>query len=119
MHDSDQHIEKYERNMSFYDTIDSEFADWKITAIFYATLHYVNAYLHDAHSAGEFDLSSHNNTDNFIRCVGENELLKEYDTLKDLSRSARYGFSNMEPRVIAANKKLVNIINICKKNSAS
>ena len=106
---ADEHIKKYQNNIKFYNTISDLYPDWQITSIFYASLHYVNAFLHDKFRASDIDIASHKKLDEFLACVCENELMDIYDELKNLSYQARYDWVDLSCTVKAAQIKMNDI----------
>ena len=85
-----KHLTKAEHNEKFFHSLDissTDFKDWIVTGIFYATIHYYEAYFakQNKHSA------SHNVTDEWIQ---EDQKIShtydDYRELKQLRREASY-----------------------------
>lgn len=91
------HIEQAERNERLYRLLQADrndWTDWQITAMFYAALHYVDAYLIDrglpeprSHAAQASAIAN----DSFLRA----EVGLPFTALKDVSRDARYNITSL------------------------
>lgn len=90
-----QHLQQARHNEALYHhlaTVAPLYIDWQVTALFYAALHYVDAYLskHNVHPA------SHSDRDQPIAM--ESVLRRIYTPYRDLesrSRDARYELYNI------------------------
>lgn len=81
------HIAQAVRNEEFVNTISglqTRFAEWEITAMFYSGLHYVDAFL----ATHGYHPSNHQERRRFVRQL--TNLRAEYENLYDLSIKARY-----------------------------
>lgn len=83
------HLEQARHNEAFLQRIDSDtYSDWVVTVLFYAALHYVDAYLA---KQGHADPGDHDTRDDLIRQFADTRLVwREYSRLKSFSRSSRY-----------------------------
>jgi len=84
-----EHVAQAKHNERFFAKVDlNEDSDWAVTALFYAALHYIGAYLA---MVGCQDPGSHGGR---LRLIRQDEqtrkLFKEYSRLKDYSENARY-----------------------------
>ena len=84
----DDHLRQAKHNLEFGESLDAvRYSDWIATALFYAALHYVDAFLATkGHHPGRHDVR-----DGFV--AREKELRPihhHYRALKDSSRNARY-----------------------------
>jgi len=91
----EEHINKAEHNEKFANTLfnpNSEYFDWLTTALFYSSLHYIDAYL----ATKGIHPSSHANTDEDVGRDShvykhfKRPLYKDYSYLKSQSINARY-----------------------------
>ena len=65
--------------------------DWAITMLFYAALHYIDAFL----VGKNFHPIDHENRDSEIHRNGSlTDIYRDYRRLKDMSREARYNIAN-------------------------
>jgi hypothetical protein len=87
------HIERAEANESFARSLDQSqpfYVDWAITILFYAALHYIDAYL----AVKSFHPANHPVRDNAIDNNGSlKPIFNDYRRLKDVSEAARYGIA--------------------------
>lgn len=91
------HIEQAEKNERLYGLLQADqndWTDWQITALFYAALHYVDAYLIDhclpepkSHLAQSEAIAN----ESFLRT----QVGMQFATLKDYSRDARYNITRL------------------------
>ena len=85
----DQHVTKADGNAAFALTLplDSQpQIDWALVALFYAAMHYIEAYL-----APTFHVKSHETRDKYInREAHLRRIFKEYSHLKYFGFNARY-----------------------------
>ena len=82
-----QHISQAIRNEEFADAISdlqTRFTQWEITALFYAVLHYMDAFL----ATRGHHPSNHRERRRFV--ADFTNLHREYENLYDLSMKARY-----------------------------
>ena len=81
--------------------------DWAITMMFYAALHYVDAYLAGKH----MHPLNHEQRDWEIESNGSlSTIYNDYRRLKDLSRAAPYEIANFpKEKLDVANRRLTNI----------
>lgn len=90
----DQHVQKAEGNLAFALSLPLDIQariDWALVAVFYAALHYVEAYLADT----GWHLRSHQTRDNVIgRDANLKKIFHEYQDLKFYAYNARYEVLN-------------------------
>jgi len=95
----EEHLTKSRKNEEFVNLIDTSTTvgiEWAITVKFYAALHYVQAYF--ASKGGANVPGTHSRRasaiekDPFIAGAYD-----DYRELQDISREARYDFSNLQP----------------------
>lgn len=90
MPNKDEHIKKAQEDELFVDSLDFQkpgHLDWAITALFYAALHYIEAYF----ATRKFHSADHRTRDSSIqRDVSIRHLYKDYNELKNFSINARY-----------------------------
>lgn len=83
-HDNEEFARSLELDQGFY-------VDWAITFLFYAAVHYIDAYL----ALKPYHPPSHHHRDTEIQRNGSlNQIWNDYRRLKDLSESARYEIAN-------------------------
>lgn len=76
-------------------------ADWSITILFYAALHYIDAFL----AGKNLHPLNHENRDDEIERNGSlTDLYRDYRRLKDLSRAARYEIACYSPETVEVAK---------------
>jgi hypothetical protein len=83
------HLGQAEHNLNFFAAIDRKsFSDWAATVLFYAALHYVDAYLFcvlGVHPSG------HGDRDAYVNRVADLKPVRDdYRELKDCCHNARY-----------------------------
>lgn len=91
MPDVREHLQQASHNETFFSQINVDsYSDWAVTVLFYAALHYLDAYLA---KQGVFDPGSHDVRDPLIRQFPlTRAVARQYFRLKNFSRSARcYG----------------------------
>lgn len=88
MPDKDDHLAQARHNTEFYRSIDSQdYSDWAATALFYAGLHYIDAFL----ATDDINPGSHDTRDKFVSRLQElRHISNRYFALKNSSRTARY-----------------------------
>ena len=89
MPDTVAHREQAEHNLRMYDSMDrSAYSDWAATVLFYAALHYVDAFLaRKLH----YHPRGHADRDKLLHTVHALKKIRvEYRELKDCSHNARY-----------------------------
>jgi hypothetical protein len=83
----EQHITQYRHNRRFAESIDSQFRDWQVTAIFYAALHAVDAAL----TKLGIPVSNHEDRNNAVRNNAALTPIREkYLNLYRISKVTRY-----------------------------
>jgi hypothetical protein len=82
------HLAQASHNVEFVDAFDtSKYSDWAATALFYAGLHYIDAFL----ATMSVNPGSHDMRDRFVSTTKElKPLAADYWKLKNSSRNARY-----------------------------
>lgn len=90
------HILQAQHNEEFYRATDKNvYSDWAMTAVYYAALHYVDAFLA---RVGMIDPGGHDVRDQEVRARAElRPILAYYFRLKNRSRSARYYCARFPP----------------------
>ena len=96
----DEHLRKAQHNEDFIKYLESsdssktKFIDWRVTALFYISIHYIEAFLatHKLHS------QTHDNRDEYMEKVGlvDEEFLYSYNRLRDNARLARYSVTPIQ-----------------------
>lgn len=106
MAEKSPHLRQWLHNRRFVQTIDPEFPDWIVTAIFYTALHSVDTLLMHDHVRS---ITSHDARNNVLmRTNRYRRIWQAYQPLYSLSRTVRY-LAN--PHVwIPANRIQVNVI---------
>ena len=88
----EEHLRQAAHNREFYDAISpSQFTDWSVTALFYAALHNIDAYLaeNDYHPRTHEKRFMLVNTLHNLRVIAD-----EYMVLRDESEAARYDITH-------------------------
>jgi hypothetical protein len=92
----DEHLAKSRQNENFVASLDTSSTvgvEWAITIKFYAALHFVQAYFA---SRGGHTPSTHGSRASAIeRDIHISGAYEDYRELEDLSRTARYDYSNL------------------------
>lgn len=108
MPDERQHLKKAERNETFAESLDLSIppnAEWAITALFYAAVHLVEAYMAKVLSAHSAD---HKQRKQFMSCDRTmKNCFPEYRHLETLSRTCRYDAQPMNARDYTSNARPV------------
>lgn len=95
MPDKQRHLEQAQHNETAYHFLGSAsppFIDWQVTSLFYAALHYVDAYL----ATKGIHPHDHMERDGWIAKLTElKPIAAEYFELKDRSMDARYLRANL------------------------
>lgn len=99
MPDTRVHLNQADHNERFFDSFDrTTYSDWAITVLFYAALHYVDAFL--AHAGFTYP-GGHPTRDGLVNSVTQlRTISSEYFRLKNRSSSARYYASRFSTREI-------------------
>lgn len=94
------HIEQGKHNEQLFDYLENTpYSDWRVTATFYAALHYVDAYFHSLNPP--IHCRIHPDRDNRVATLpGTQPIYSEYRNLKDLSEAARYAGRKFTPAEI-------------------
>jgi hypothetical protein len=84
-----EHRAKAENNEFLVETLENPFWDWAVTGVFYAALHYIEAYFAGRvpalHPPSHTIRDNHIHSDNTLRAI-----YVDYRQLEDESRNARY-----------------------------
>ena len=97
MHTLQEHLAQAARNEEFANVagnLESRFTEWEVTALFYSSLHYVNAYL----ATQGFAAKNHRERRNLI--ATHTNVSSEYDNLFQHSLDARYEMAKLTPEEI-------------------
>jgi hypothetical protein len=88
MPNANDHIQQAQHNETFFRFVDqSQYSDWAMTALFYAALHYIDAFL----SQVGMNPGGHDDRDKEVANRKELRLIaRQYFGLKNRSRNARY-----------------------------
>jgi hypothetical protein len=89
MPSQDEHTRKAVHNKSLFDLLDfnvTQYVDWLITILFYASLHYVDSKLAQLN----VHPSTHKEREKYIRKTNLRHIVGEYRLLEDQSRNVRY-----------------------------
>jgi hypothetical protein len=108
--------EKYEHNEAFvaYLQNSSEFPDWEIIGVFYSALHYMNLFLSKRYNVKIEDISNHKKRNEYISHNCNQKIAVTYKTLYDLSREARYQFTNVSNKTTFAKNKYKELKTLCQ-----
>jgi hypothetical protein len=95
MPNSADHILQAQHNEAFYQVIDKNaYSDWAMTALFYAALHYIDAFLDRV----GIDAGGHDQRDKEVRDRKElRPIWPQYHYLKNRSINARYYCGTFTP----------------------
>ena len=97
MPDRDEHLAKATHDEAFVDSFDintTVFLDWVVTPLFYAALHYFEAYLA---TQGKHSLDHRTRDSTVLRTPALRPLFRDFGELKNLSISARYSMTAFSP----------------------
>ena len=123
MSDSHDYKEKYEHNEEFVAFIQSEgnqkFPDWEIIVTFYAALHFMNLYLNKCFKKNISEISSHKKRNAYIKDNCTPEIAFLYKTMYDLSKEARYQYSDVSDKISFMKAKYLKLKALCQKSMAS
>lgn len=88
MPDKDDHLAQADHNTEFYHSFDRQnYSDWAATVLFYAGLHYIDAFL----ATLQIDPGSHDVRDRYMARLAQlRPISSHYFALKSSSRTARY-----------------------------
>jgi len=88
MPDKDDHLAQANHNTQFYLSFDRQnYSDWAATVLFYAGLHYIDAFL----ATHQINPGSHDVRDKYVNQLRElRHISGHYFALKNSSRTARY-----------------------------
>ena len=90
MPDEKEHIDKAHHNEDFFDIFDidnTRFLDWAVTGLYYAALHYIDAYLA---TLGVKFISNHKQRHIEYSIALDRDVYSDYRTLENKSIIARY-----------------------------
>ena len=121
MSDSASYNKKYEHNEAFVEYVknNSEFSDWEIIGTFYAALHFMNLYLNLRYHTNIDDISSHKKRNEYISDNCSKCIALAYKTLYDLSREARYQYTDVSSKTIFVRNKYNELKSLCQKDMSS
>ncbi|MDE7290366.1 MAG: hypothetical protein K2N71_12870, partial [Oscillospiraceae bacterium] len=121
MSDSVEYKKKYEHNEAFvaYVQASSDFPDWEIIGTFYAALHFMNLYLSKRYNVDISEISSHVKRNDYITEKCNSNIARVYKTLYDLSREARYQFTDISKKTEFVKKKYSELKSSCQKDMAA
>jgi hypothetical protein len=108
--DRNEHLTRARQTESLASSLNANLGvvvDWAITMLFYAALHYVDAYL----AGKNMHPLSHDQRDREIESNGSLSVIyNDYRRLKDLSRAARYEIANFpKEKLDIARMRLISI----------
>lgn len=118
MSDSVKFKDKYSHNEDFvkYVRAACEFPDWEIIGVFYSALHYMNLYLNKRYNADVADIDSHAKRNEYIKRNCSVNIARAYKTLYDLSREARYQFTDVSSKTKYVNQKYKELKALCQSD---
>lgn len=102
------HLTQARHNEAFVQSLDMQttvYLDWAVTGLFYAALHYIEAFLatQGQHSP------SHRSRDTVFRSFSQlRPIYSQYRTLKDVSMQARYQAQGARPFPVGYVRMLLN-----------
>lgn len=101
MKETDNYSDKYKHNESFVDFLNTseKFPDWMIIGIFYSALHYMNLFLYSQYNIDIGSINSHVKRNLAINDNCSKNISMQYNTLYDLSRTARYQYIDMSKQL--------------------
>lgn len=104
------HLRQKERNKLFFDIIkNSDFPEWKITAIFYCVLHLMNWHMHVNYSKNDEEIRAHKMLNEEIKNNCSRALYIDYMSLYNNSRKARYNCIDVSKDVEVSQQLLTRI----------
>lgn len=103
-----EHITKAQRNLTFQSRLekwDDRSLDWELVSLFYAALHYLDAYflrLNPPHTA-----SNHGERKRILKETPlPRSAQEDYRTFEDMSRDARYNFIDLDEQTFEDGRQL-------------
>lgn len=101
-----EHLAQAQHNEDLFSHLNSSprsFADWQVTALFYAALHYVEAYLATAGGPGGIHSENHGVRNGYMaREAFLRGLFPDYRELYDRSQDVRYRAIQLSSNVVDA-----------------
>lgn len=94
------------------------YSDWIVTILFYASLHYVDMYLHNRYNVKDEDIDSHQKRNLYIKNNCDTKLHCAYKNLYTLSQNARYNCSDVTKKIQFAENQYSRIINLCSPSAS-
>lgn len=121
MSDSASYNRKYEHNEAFIEYVksNSEFSDWEIIGTFYAALHFMNMYLNVRYKTNIDEINNHKKRNEYIKCNCNDGIALAYKTLYDLSREARYQYTDVSSKINFVRNKYRELKSLCQKDMSS
>ncbi len=121
MSDSASYNRKYEHNEAFVEYVksNSEFSDWEIIGTFYAALHFMNMYLNVRYNKNIDEISSHKKRNEYINDNCNISIALAYKTLYDLSREARYQYTDVSSKTTFVRNKYNELKSLCQRDISS
>lgn len=123
MSDSVAYKDKYEHNEQFVSFIqengNNQYPDWEIVVTFYAALHYMNLYLNKKFNTNIADISSHQKRNDYITNNCNSRIANAYKTMYDLSREARYQYTDVSMKTTFMKKKYEELKRLCQQSMLS
>lgn len=111
----EKHIEKYKHNKEFIDKgikNTDDFLDWYVVAIFYCSVHLMEAFLSQKNIHSE----NHGDRKDFLRKELDQDVFQDYLGLYNLSRKARYDCIDIGTKdAMFAQQYKDSIVSFCKE----
>jgi hypothetical protein len=85
-----QHIYQANHNESFLNNIDTSYIDWKFIVLYYAALHFGDAFVAKKRKYGTINFDNHEERKRTYLQYFDLNTFKSYQRLEDYSRTARY-----------------------------
>ena len=105
MPSKERHLAQAGKNEAFYQSFDlpsTAFLDWAVTGLFYAALHYVDAFLATRGTSSGIDPDNHYQREFWLsREILLTSIYSNYQELKNRSEDARYRLLHFTPMSVA------------------
>lgn len=118
MNTADSFNKKYEHNEAFVEYVknNSKFSDWEIIGTFYAALHFMNMYLNVRYKVNIDEINTHKKRNEYIKDNCSNNIALAYKTLYDLSREARYQYTDVSCKTNFVRNKYNELKSLCQRD---
>lgn len=117
---SADYSKKFNHNEEFiaYVQKSSEFPDWEIIVTFYAALHFMNLFLSNNCKVDIEKISSHTKRNELIEEKCSDKITSAYIALYNLSREARYQFTDVSKKIVYVREKYAQLKKLCQEAMA-